>query len=353
MTSDRPKRSWKKTGAWIAGILALATLAVAVWIGLRPALQFASLPNPNGYDDLRRAAEAIVGQEPGPKGDWTKASKEELSAFVGPNQKALTLARVGLGRSCRVPMSSEPGTLDAQIADHIQWSSSMRRLARLLACEARIARMEDRHDDAVRSSLDLVRLGHEAGRGGMMIDDLAGQAIVATGLGELRALRDDLSAAECRRVMRELEAIDAGKEPVDDVLSRERALGKNLGVWQVRVFATFTPVFSRLLKPAEDSTEFAHKRTSAGLHLLIADLAVRAYRHEHGDTPETLSQLVPDILAAVPSDPFLPGNRPLVYRKRSSGVLLYSVGPDGKDDGGTPMGKVLPNGAGDFTPEMR
>ncbi len=39
-----------------------------------------------------------------------------------------------------------------------------------------------------------------------------------------------------------------------------------------------------------------------------------------------------DFLHAVPLDPF--DNKPLRYRKDDQGVIVYSVGPDGKDDGG-------------------
>jgi hypothetical protein len=45
--------------------------------------------------------------------------------------------------------------------------------------------------------------------------------------------------------------------------------------------------------------------------------------------------LVPDWLPAVPIDPY--SGVPLVYRPTSSGHQLYSVGPDGVDDGGRPM----------------
>jgi hypothetical protein len=42
--------------------------------------------------------------------------------------------------------------------------------------------------------------------------------------------------------------------------------------------------------------------------------------------------LAPKYLAAVPNDLF--SGRPLVYRPTGSGYVLYSVGPNGQDDGG-------------------
>jgi hypothetical protein len=61
-------------------------------------------------------------------------------------------------------------------------------------------------------------------------------------------------------------------------------------------------------------------------------LAVERYRLAHARLPETLDQLVPDYLASVPADPF--GGAPLRYRCTDRGLLVYSVGEDGKDDGG-------------------
>ena len=67
----------------------------------------------------------------------------------------------------------------------------------------------------------------------------------------------------------------------------------------------------------------------------MADLAVRAYRHDHGSDPGRLADLVPRYLAAVPQDPFV--GRDLVYKAGDPDFLLYSLGPDRRDDGGQPL----------------
>jgi hypothetical protein len=41
---------------------------------------------------------------------------------------------------------------------------------------------------------------------------------------------------------------------------------------------------------------------------------------------------VPTYLAAVPTDPF--DGQPLRYKKLAKGYIVYSVGENGKDDGG-------------------
>ena len=75
------------------------------------------------------------------------------------------------------------------------------------------------------------------------------------------------------------------------------------------------------------------------------DLA--AYRSDHdGNYPAKLAELVPTYLASVPADPY-ENDQPIHYRRESKGFLIYSVGPNGKDDEGreclsTPEGDDIP-----------
>ena len=81
--------------------------------------------------------------------------------------------------------------------------------------------------------------------------------------------------------------------------------------------------------------------------LLMTSLAIHAYKLEHGAPPVDLAKLVPDYLPSVPADPFGKGQA-LGYQfaKAHRAVLdgfcqahsiLYSVGPDCKDDSGQPI----------------
>jgi len=64
----------------------------------------------------------------------------------------------------------------------------------------------------------------------------------------------------------------------------------------------------------------------------IAALAAERYRLARGRWPETLDQLVPNYLGAVPSDPLARG--PLKLHRLRDGLFVYSVGFDRRDDGG-------------------
>jgi hypothetical protein len=58
-----------------------------------------------------------------------------------------------------------------------------------------------------------------------------------------------------------------------------------------------------------------------------------AYRADHGAYPARLAALVPKYVAAVPKDVF-DNDADLHYAREGDGYLLYSVGINGKDDGG-------------------
>jgi len=63
----------------------------------------------------------------------------------------------------------------------------------------------------------------------------------------------------------------------------------------------------------------------------IAD-QLGAWKRQNGSYPERLDMLISDSLEPLPLDPF--SGEAYRYRREGEGFVLYSVGPDGKDDGG-------------------
>jgi hypothetical protein len=75
----------------------------------------------------------------------------------------------------------------------------------------------------------------------------------------------------------------------------------------------------------------------AALALLRTEVALQRYRAAHGRCPPALRDLEPGLPASALLDPFGGAERPLLrYRPEhgGGGYLLYSVGPDMRDDGG-------------------
>jgi len=72
--------------------------------------------------------------------------------------------------------------------------------------------------------------------------------------------------------------------------------------------------------------------TRASLRAARVALAVERYRLANRKLPDTLPELVPSYLDAIPEDPF--DEQPLRYRKTETGYIVYSIGADGQDNGG-------------------
>lgn len=64
-----------------------------------------------------------------------------------------------------------------------------------------------------------------------------------------------------------------------------------------------------------------------------AAAAIERYRLATGAPPEQWNVLIPDYLDKPPEDPF--DQQPLRYRREGDGYLIYSIGANGVDDGGT------------------
>jgi hypothetical protein len=90
-----------------------------------------------------------------------------------------------------------------------------------------------------------------------------------------------------------------------------------------------------------------HLRLTAQLRLLEAAAGLQAFHVAHGQWPPTLNELVPSYLDQVPADPFSP-NQGLRYQRVEGRIMLYSVGPDGTDDGGSLDASEFNNWRGDI-----
>ena len=87
-----------------------------------------------------------------------------------------------------------------------------------------------------------------------------------------------------------------------------------------------------LMLPAMTAAVKASARTQAHRDLALCLVAAERYRLANGQPPSNLRQLVPQYLPAVPNDPF--DGKPLRMRQAGDELVFYSVGDDGKDDGG-------------------
>jgi hypothetical protein len=267
------------------------------------------LPSPNGYDDLVAAGAMVVGQPP----DVRTASLDQLRQFVAANHAVVDRLRIGLGRECGVPIEHS----QAQIAVALERLNTIRAAGRVLSAEAKVAEKEGRIVDAVKSCLDLVRLGQELARGGLVVDRQMGNAFERDGIAALRAMQSKLTGELRREVMSGLVQIDERAEPIRSVLDREHdfqeALIAEMGI------AGFLNrnTLRQQARSAEPRVTAAATAVRQATRLLLIELAIEWHAEENGKPPSGLEDLVPRYLAAVPNDPVADG--PFEYTRGSDG----------------------------------
>jgi hypothetical protein len=168
----------------------------------------------------------------------------------------------------------------------IDWEPALRNANRLFDRTVAALRIEDR----TKRERELDRVWHD------VLDHRVAAAIEEVSQGEM------------------LKALRAGK-----------CLGKEVN-------QKVSDILIGLQFPSFRQVQTAAERTDQSQRNLWVAFALAAYRADHGRYPEKLGDLAPKYLAAVPDDLF--SGKPLIYRLEGKGYLLYSVGVNGKDDGG-------------------
>lgn len=281
------------------------------------------MPVPNGYEDLVRAGEMLKNVT---VPDRETATTEEFRAFVQDNVEVFDIIRLGLSRECRVRLTYNASDFSGY--GNLQ-------LFRALIAEGKLAEAEGRLGDAVTSYLDAVRFTEAMSYGGMVTDDMVGGALEREGVRQLVRIIDSVPHRELKRAIDLLQAIDSRRESPEDVLARDRIWIEHNGVgkqWRAGILLlSYSPECADCVRGMSSGMKHRQGQT----RLAICKMAIRRYQLDHDRLPGTLADLVPEYLGSVPEDPF--GGQPIVYRPDSAGPILYSVGPDRRDDGGKPL----------------
>ena len=251
------------------------------------------LPVPNGYADLVHAGRFIRKETD----DFNKMSQADLRQLVEGNSNALQIARLGLGKKIQVPLTYAINFSTAHLPELIQ----LRSIAQGFTAEIKLAELEQRTNDAARSSLDTIRLGIECPRGGILIDGMIGIAIESMGTVQLKNFITGLDAKSCREIARELEVLDARRQTWEELLNQEN-------YWSRQTFTGLNYVVARLFMSGQTkATEAKAKKKFLQQEInnrnLLIELATRAYELEKGRHPSSTRDLVPEYLKAIPQDP--------------------------------------------------
>jgi hypothetical protein len=122
------------------------------------------------------------------------------------------------------------------------------------------------------------------------------------------------------------EAIGIARLPVE-------ARGPLLRQWEVKAREGRAHNPMSVMLPALTKVGDADLRLQAELRCMTVALAMERFRIKNGHWPERMDDLKPDYLAEVPIDPY--DSQPIRCRRLADGFVIYCIGPDHEDNGGT------------------
>jgi len=129
-----------------------------------------------------------------------------------------------------------------------------------------------------------------------------------------------------RSIMRKYQQLAAGSEPYPEVKKKTDAMEAEL--------RNRSPgMMSSLIVPALGGVFRTHAQALARHRAASALVAATKQRLETGAVPETFDELAAQLVPPASRDPFT-ADQPLVMKQIDDALLVYSIGPDGEDDGG-------------------
>jgi hypothetical protein len=312
---------WK----WLAVV---PVLLIVCWLGYRwvtPAYTPPSVPAPNAYDALVSLSAKVAPRT----AYYAEMPDQELAVIVKANEPILIDARQALRQESAVSLDwmADQGWLGNV---HMPSCQQLRELARAFAAEARHARAQGDTRRAVACGLEALQLVKVAAYGGLGVDFLVGLGINA---GSAQCLRDSCETAsleDCRFVLNNLPNIQQLLEDPEEITIREWHFFRRInGIWTT---------FMMEMTFANNRSEFEERmKNSLQSALVTNDLlrlhyAIRAFKLAEDRLPKSLEELVERELKEIPKDPF--SQRDFIYQPGKDRYILYSVGPNGEDDGG-------------------
>jgi len=220
---------------------------------------------------------------------------------------AIALGILNCGRS----IGDEPGFI-SQIVRMSCVMLAIRQMERVIA-------LGEASDQSLRSAQELLQ-------------DEASQPLLLHGVRGERAENFEkmgtMSGLFMQRQFRELfrlqtKSVEAAKAPPEKQLPR---------LQELKPLASKLDPLTSLWLPSYEKFVRIFLRNQALIRCTSAALAAERFRRSHGAWPDSLAGLVPEFLGELPVDPY--NGSPLKFRRLADGVVIYSVGQDGEDNGG-------------------
>jgi hypothetical protein len=122
--------------------------------------------------------------------------------------------------------------------------------------------------------------------------------------------------------------VEAARLPLNEQVERFAQIDQT-----VKRERTANTLFIGLLVPGSAKVGVAFARSRASLRCAIIALAAERFRLAHQRWPKELAELSLTFIKGVPTDPY--DGHPLRLAVLDDGIVIYSIGPDLQDNGGT------------------
>ena len=129
-----------------------------------------------------------------------------------------------------------------------------------------------------------------------------------------------------RSIMAQYQAAASRTEPYPD-------LTKRIDTIETQTRDRSPGILTSMVVPALGAVFKAQTRSVAHHRAATALVAATKERLETGAVPETFDQLAAQLVPPASRDPFT-ADQPLIMKRTDDALLVYSIGPDGEDDGG-------------------
>lgn len=284
---------------WLFGLIVLANVIIVLVVALgafEPAPP-KPMPNPNGYDDFVKAGKMLSGKA----SSFTTMTQEELAALIATNAEALKLLRAGLSLECREHDDYSRDYLTRLLPELM----SLKALALNLCAEGKLAKIQNRTNDAIQSYLDTVRFGEQCGHGSVLFSKLVAVACEGLGYEGLQSLTNGVNSRQCSEIVLTLETVNVQESPTTEILEQE-------ALW-MRKGTSLREKIGGLIHYKDEQKQKEVWLTKIQTNQLrrrqlMLDFAARAYELGKGKPPAAITDLVPDYLKAIPKDPITGSN---------------------------------------------
>lgn len=397
---------------FITGVIAIAWLLYPLMQPVQRhsiSIPAPKMPSPNAFDLYISAGDSLQDQE---DIDSLYSNESAQPAHAGREdnvqaKRIIVRKNAAALRKLRNAAEYEYKTPPCRSIDQaFPYLAQFRRMARLLAIESQVKAAEGDWPGVVDSCLDAALFGERIPRGGPLIHKLVGAAVQTIGRQNAWKAIDHLNSRQARAAARRVEAITSMHVPFGETLQEEKWYGlaslteilngksvipsdpsvsmakipeflkrRTLNQYAMRMdqyishtrkaYPTRPPMSDKprrfhpltaipdtlcdMMLPVFDKAWLSDVRNITQNALLQTTLALRAYRLEQGRYPARLNDLTPFYLSEVPADPFAPKGA-LRYKRTDNKYVLYSIGPDGKDNGGRPIDNPKPTTSAGATP---